>query len=58
MPGDDFFDSLPTGLFENLEGIKTRGTMIRGCSAHVPTFENSRECLISRPLKEWDESAT
>jgi hypothetical protein len=32
--------------------------MIRGCSAHVPTFENRREALTSRALKEWEEAVT
>ena len=34
------------------------GSMIRGCSAHVPRFENKREALTSKPLKEWEESVT
>ncbi|WP_242920582.1 biosynthetic peptidoglycan transglycosylase [Pontibacter liquoris] len=35
IPGTAFFDSLPTGLFENLEGIKARGTLKYKMSFHL-----------------------
>ncbi|RAU82010.1 transglycosylase domain-containing protein [Pontibacter arcticus] len=35
MPGDNFFDSLPTGLFENLDGIKTQGNLKYKMSFHL-----------------------
>ncbi len=35
IPGTAFFDSLPKGLFENLEGIKAKGTLKYKMSFHL-----------------------
>lgn len=35
MPGNDFFNSLPQGLFESLEGIKAKGTLKYKMSFHL-----------------------
>ncbi|MBF9255329.1 transglycosylase domain-containing protein [Pontibacter sp. 172403-2] len=35
MQGSDFFNSLPQGLFENLEGIKAKGTLQYKMSFHL-----------------------
>lgn len=35
IPANDFFDSLPTGLFENLEGIKAQGNLQYDMRFHV-----------------------
>ena len=35
VPANDFFDSLPTGLFENLEGIKAQGNLQYKMKFHV-----------------------
>ncbi|MCC9167136.1 biosynthetic peptidoglycan transglycosylase [Pontibacter harenae] len=35
VPGNDFFSSLPTGLFENLEGIQAEGNLKYKMSFHL-----------------------
>ncbi len=35
IPANDFFESLPPGLFENLDGIKAQGTLQYKMSFHV-----------------------
>lgn len=35
VPANDFFESLPTGLFENLEGIRAKGTLQYSMKLHV-----------------------
>ncbi|MFD2246984.1 biosynthetic peptidoglycan transglycosylase [Pontibacter ruber] len=35
IPGNDVFESLPTGLFENLEGIRTQGNLQYKLKFHV-----------------------
>ncbi|WP_345157631.1 biosynthetic peptidoglycan transglycosylase [Pontibacter saemangeumensis] len=60
MPANDFFQSLPTGLFENLEGIQAQGWLQYDMKFHVNmdslnqlVFNSDLDASEDFEIKEW-----
>ncbi|OKL39777.1 biosynthetic peptidoglycan transglycosylase [Pontibacter flavimaris] len=63
MPGNDFFSSLPPGLFENLEGIKTQGWLQYDLDFHLNmdsveqvVFDSDLDASKDFKIVEWGKT--